>query len=239
MGLETTDTIEGLDQTWPTATDPVAKGDDHFQLIKRTLKNIFPGVDGEGFSIPIISTEEELNSLEGIRGNVQLQIDFANGIITDTLFAPKDTVMLFHNAAPPNLWNLVTDFNNHMIRVVATTGEGSGGSDSPIGANFTHTHATSGHALNSNEMPAHGHAMFAADAPASGGENIGPLSPVGRKWDNGSSGQNYTMRVGPGSINQGVTSITGSSNAHDHGDTGEASNEWRPMYVNTIFGIKA
>lgn len=243
MGLETGSTISDLNLSNPVPGDSVSEGDDHIRLLKKVLKNIFPGENGQGFSKPIIATEDELNSLVGISGNVQEILEQLAGGAVNNLFAPKDTVMLFHNQAPPNGWTTVTTYNNHTIRIRATGGEGSGGEDNPINVAFTHTHPTKPHALSNAEMPLHGHAMF-----VSGTENGSPpvpgfLTPVAAAWDNGSSGQNYTMRQAVGAsfedITVGLTSGSGSSNAHSHGDTEESTFEWKPKYVNAILGKKS
>lgn len=75
MGLEAGDTIEDLVVSNPTGDDPTNQGNDHLQLLKVVLKNIFPGGASQGFAIPITSTELELNSLVDINGNVQELLD--------------------------------------------------------------------------------------------------------------------------------------------------------------------
>lgn len=72
MGLETANYISQLQPDWPLgATDSATFGDNHLRLIKSVLKTTFPGALGDGFAEPILSTEEELNSLQGIVGNVE------------------------------------------------------------------------------------------------------------------------------------------------------------------------
>ncbi|RKX64414.1 MAG: hypothetical protein DRP42_06410, partial [Tenericutes bacterium] len=75
MSIEITSTISGLDLALPLDTDPVSEGNNHLQLIKSVLQTQFPGVNGDGFNIPITSNEEELNNLIGSRNNIQNQID--------------------------------------------------------------------------------------------------------------------------------------------------------------------
>ena len=75
MPLEITDTIEGLVSSNPTGTDSTTEGNDHMQLIKLVLKNIFPGEVGQGFAIPIVATEAELNFVSGVTSSIQDQID--------------------------------------------------------------------------------------------------------------------------------------------------------------------
>ena len=45
MALETGNYIDDLVITNPTASDPISKGDDHLQLIKKVVKQSFPSVD--------------------------------------------------------------------------------------------------------------------------------------------------------------------------------------------------
>jgi len=75
MPLESGSTIAELDESWPLGTDLVLEGDNHVRLTKAVLKAQFPGVDGDGFKIAIISTEDELNYLQGLSSNAQVQID--------------------------------------------------------------------------------------------------------------------------------------------------------------------
>ncbi len=70
MPLEGTTTIEGLNTAWPLDGDGVSEGDDHLRQEKNVLKNIFPGTGGNGFSIPVVSTEAELNKLFGYTGDI-------------------------------------------------------------------------------------------------------------------------------------------------------------------------
>ena len=44
MALETGDYINDLVQTNPASGDSIAQGDDHLRLIKKVLKNCFPGL---------------------------------------------------------------------------------------------------------------------------------------------------------------------------------------------------
>jgi len=66
MPIENTNTIEGLNLSWPLAGDGVAEGDDHIRQQKDVLKTTFPGVGGNGLNAPIVSTEAELNKLSGM-----------------------------------------------------------------------------------------------------------------------------------------------------------------------------
>jgi hypothetical protein len=45
MGIESGNYINDLNESWPTATDNVSDGDNHLRLIKKVVKDSFPGVD--------------------------------------------------------------------------------------------------------------------------------------------------------------------------------------------------
>ena len=80
MTVESTTTIDGLDQTLPLTTDRLIEGDNHLRLLKIVVKNIFPGANGDGFNIPIIATEAQLNYLQGLTADIEAQlIDLRNG----------------------------------------------------------------------------------------------------------------------------------------------------------------
>lgn len=66
MPVESTNTIDGLNTSWPLGGEGVSEGDDHLRQEKSVLKNIFPGLSGNGFSVPITATEDELNKLAGM-----------------------------------------------------------------------------------------------------------------------------------------------------------------------------
>ena len=63
MALESTTYIDGLVITNPTGTDPRSQGDDHFRLIKATLRSTFPNVSGA-----MTATHTELNLIDGYTG---------------------------------------------------------------------------------------------------------------------------------------------------------------------------
>lgn len=70
MALETGTYISDLVITNPTSTDPKSAGDDHFRLIKSTLKTTFPNVAGA-----VTPTHTELNYVDGVTSAIQTQLD--------------------------------------------------------------------------------------------------------------------------------------------------------------------
>ena len=85
MPLEDTDNIGGLVPSNPLGIDTTTEGNDHIQLLKNVLKLIFPGVGLQGFAIPIIATEDELNFSTGLTGNIQTQFADLEQSTTDNL----------------------------------------------------------------------------------------------------------------------------------------------------------
>jgi hypothetical protein len=45
MGIEAASFVNGLNSSWPTASDPVSEGDNHLRLIKSVMKASLPSVD--------------------------------------------------------------------------------------------------------------------------------------------------------------------------------------------------
>jgi len=238
MPLEDGTTISALDRSFPLPDDPVHQGDDHITLIKKVLKAQFPGANGQGFAVPITATEEEINNLDGLDFNILDGFKFIGSVFGNALTAPEGTILLFAQATVPAGWAQVTNASNCMLRHVTDDSGGTfAGEDSPIELDLSHVHETSGHKLTSNEMPAHGHAMFSGRAANNAGDISGFNSP-GQTWDNGSSGQNYTMKSGPGAASKGATSVNGGGTTHTHGNTLTSGGVWKPRYLNVIKGRK-
>lgn len=60
MALEVATYINQLNTANPVGSDPLAQADDHLRLIKTTIKNTFPNIDG-----PLTVTDDVLNALPG------------------------------------------------------------------------------------------------------------------------------------------------------------------------------
>ena len=77
MGLESSSStsIAQLDAIWPLDGEPRSQGAAHLRLIKQVLKDTFPGVGGQGYSIPITTTEAELNYVSGVTSALQTQLN--------------------------------------------------------------------------------------------------------------------------------------------------------------------
>ena len=95
MPLESATYISDLDPTNPVgSSDLVSSLDDHMRLVKATLKNTFPNIDGA-----VTATEDELNHLDGVTGTTgtgKLVLDdaptIANLTVTDSITLPAKSV---------------------------------------------------------------------------------------------------------------------------------------------------
>jgi len=225
MAVEAATSIEDLDDSWPLSGDPTSQGDDHIRLIKSVLKTQFPGLNGNGFEIPLSVNEYELNFVDGATKNIPAAItalEAANTASLTALYAPVGTRMVFCQAAAPTGWTQVTDYNDYMLRVVATAGGGVGGSDSPISKTWNHTHTTGSHTLTLNEIPSHNHGAASSASPFT--------SPTGAH-----NAPAYDYGAG---ASTGGTSSVGGSAAHNHGITGSTSLSFTPKYLNAIIARK-
>ena len=79
MALESASYVAGLNTANPTASDPIAEGDNHIRLIKSVLKNTFPALTGA-----ITVSETELNATAGATSAFQSQI---NALVARTISA--------------------------------------------------------------------------------------------------------------------------------------------------------
>lgn len=221
MPLESATSIESLDEAWPLSGDPANRGDDHLRLIKNVLKITFPGEGGNGFSEPITATEEELNFLTGLTGNVQNQfsaMDTRLDNLEAALSAPAGTRLAFHQAAAPAGWTQVTDYTSNMLRVVSGVGGGAGGTADPIVA---HKHTTGSHVLTLSQIPSHVHYALNGSTTNIGSGNYTSI------YDN----YNEFLKRNNSAPTSAQTSSVGSNEAHNHGDTGTS---YVPKYVDMI-----
>ncbi len=241
MPIETGTVIEDLDPLWPLSGDFLLEGDNHLRLIKSILKDQFPGVAGQGYAIPIVATEEELNFSQGLTGNIQDQIDALGDTVDGVLNAPFGTVMTFYQDTPPAGWSLITGIDDSMMRVVNALGGQSAGTDSPISLNLDHSHATSDHDLVLAEIPANPHRHHTFVNAIANQTLTADNSPTFDKQV-GSTGQDYTIQS-----NGGVTPSLGLSSSedggggggsHNHGETELSLGTWEPKYSNMILASK-
>ena len=101
MALETGTYINSLNAANPAATDGLSQADDHLRLLKSTIKNTFPNVDGAMTATEVelnvldgvTATTSELNTLDGFTGTVA-DLNYAKDLratgVTDTEFDTLD-----------------------------------------------------------------------------------------------------------------------------------------------------
>lgn len=164
MGLEAANFIDGLDQTWPTGIDPINKGDDHIRLVKKVIKDTFPGAGGDGFAEAIVALEADLNNTTGSTSNFQDQITAnADAIVVNAdaiqavidTSAPIGAIVMFNAAFAgiPVNWQLcdgtngTPDLTNQFVYGTNTEGElkDSGGSADAIVPEHTHSATQASH----------------------------------------------------------------------------------------------
>ena len=215
MGLETGSTISSFITSNPTSSDPVNQGDDHLRLIKSVLQAQFPGAAGNGFATAITATEAEINALHGLTN-----FYFASG-----------TRMPFAQASAPTGWTQDTsdNANNRMLRVVSSTGNGVGGSSSPILNNVvsSHTHTFTGNALGNHTHTDSGHAHIVY-AVYSGGAEGGGGSPT-------PASSNFNQNTSTSSAN--ISSNSAGTPSGSISANGSAS-DWTPRYIDMIICSK-
>ena len=244
MSLESATTISGLQASNPAGSDSQLQGYQHLQLIKSVLKLQFPGVGGSGYAIPINAKETELNYLVGAKENIQTQLDFLQteiAVVAGISPIPAGTAMVFAQAAAPTGWTQLITWPNHMLRVVAGAGGGSGGSTSPILNNIVSAHShvfTSGadsvphtHSLTLDAVPGHTHTVQVSPSTT--------LVTAGGTAVTSASSANTTTASSGGHTPTGT--IGSESTTHTHSGTTDANPSaanWTPFYLDTIVCTK-
>ena len=167
-----------------------------------------------------------------------------------TTYFPAGTRLPFAQAAAPTGWTQDTsdNANNRMLRVVAGTGNGVGGSASPILNNVvpSHTHTVSSSGTTSAENTGHTHG-FSGNTGGTSNDHVhtgttdgmnannphshniyGPNGGGGNPGGDLNTSAGFTQPVTSTDINHGHTFTTGGQNAgHTHGfsgSTGDISN---------------
>ena len=204
--------------------------------ISTAMINIFKAYEVQNVSIVSknlkIDNEERLTNIESKISNL------LNSIY------PVGSIYLSLTKSPPSLggtWELI-DEGKFLYSTTTTSGETGGSSQ--------HTHATSGHVLTAGEMPVHRHTFEGhkisgtiSDLMMYDGKGMKKENPSGcfswtkygsQTWK-GQSGSNTGLKISFTATPAGSISSEGKNQAHNHGNTGEASNI--PPYI-TCFMYK-
>lgn len=74
MGLETSDTIQGLNEAWPLPTDPKSEGDNHLRMIKKVLRKTIDDSNASKITIGTLTMDKAANNdaLTRVNGNLIL-----------------------------------------------------------------------------------------------------------------------------------------------------------------------
>jgi hypothetical protein len=130
---------------------------------------------------------------------------------------PTGTVMTFFQAAAPSGWTQNVTYNDYAMRIVNSTGAGTGGSVA-FSTLFART-ATDNYTLLTADIPAHNHTAV----PASGGTFVTYLGSGGTILPAGSFGTPSNVTVGN----------TGGGGAHSHGL------DMRVKYLDMVLAARA
>ena len=215
MPLESGTYIDDLVATNPTGTDTRRQGDDHIRLIKKTLLNSFPNIDGA-----VTATPAQLN------------------LTTDpTNFIPTGLISMWSGlvANIPAGWTLcdgtagTPDLRGKFI--VAATGD-TGGSynvnTTGGSADIPHPTVTESHTLTVNQMPNHQHQGGSCNAYAT-------------KYGTSTAGPTANRIVGSGLVSSDdspLTSYVGGGQGHSHNITFDGSGDNIPPYYAIAYIMK-
>lgn len=160
---------------------------------------------------------------------------FSNNIID--LIYPIGSIYLTFNQSPPvfGTWELIS--GGYFLQSTTTSPGETGGSS-------THTHTTNDHKLTKSEMPSHNHEFLGNKITGTvydimkydttGQTNKNPegafsVNRYGSRTWQGTSGDNRAFSLTFTATPAGRITDTGNNKAHNHGNTGEASNI--PPYI--------
>jgi hypothetical protein len=192
--------------------------------------NFYPSVNGIVGNLAVTGNATVAGNAT-VTGN--LTVTGTNNII------PTGTRMPFAQAAAPTGFTQVTDdtATNRMLRVVNTSGGGTGGSASPILMNVVpnHQHSFTSGAMSANNTHSHG---------ISDPGHAHVISPAyyGQSFPNGFTGGGGAGQV-YGATQAAFTGITGTDTRdinHVHAGTTDnnAGSNWTPRYIDMIICTK-
>ena len=183
--------------------------------------------DGTNFNLALTQT------LIAAGVGISISTVGATSTITNTSNFVSGTRMPFAQAAAPTGWTQDTSSNadNRMLRVVNSTGNGVGGSASPILNNTvpSHTHGFSTGGQSANHVhydSGHQHAIYAN----------GTNTSFGRQGTGSGPGDYGAISA------TGYASLGGYSADHSHSgttDNGSSQTNWIPRYIDMIICAKS
>jgi len=163
---------------------------------------------------------------------------------------PSGTRLVFNQGTAPAGWTQDTSdtANNRMLRVVNSTGGGTGGSSDPTLMNVVpyHTHGFSGSTAGATTGtyigdPGHAHGVYdPGHAHTDNGVQVGASPPGGANPFQSFNGTHSTYAAGTGiGIYGNTTGVYINDPGHAHSfsggtDGGSSQTNWTPRYVNMI-----
>lgn len=160
------------DTTTPTGSESISNGDNRIRELKTDLQTALRGnaTDGDEAKFPGSDTANPIFRYRGLKGTTgarptagqyglyfnttlnALQRD--NGSSWDTVgtVIPSGTVMLFFQASAPVGWTQVTTQNDKTLRIVSSTGGGTGGTNA-MSTGLSHTHTISSDGGHTHSSP--------------------------------------------------------------------------------------
>ena len=165
------------------------------------LDDTKPSADDLAGTVPISSGGTGATTAASARTNLGI----TNSDIVDLIYPVGSIYMSVNKTSPGTLFGGTWE----QIAGKFLVGVGNGFVVGDSGGSKTHTHTTGDHALTTNEMPSHNHVLFYPNSGGQGVANIGyPDATINKTW--------WAEACKTGN--------EGGDAAHNHGNTGSASN---------------
>jgi hypothetical protein len=143
------------------------------------------------------------------------------------------TKLVVYQAAAPYGYVQDVSINDRVLRVVSSTGGGTGGSWTISGLTLN----IAAYALTVNELPPHRHVQYANEAGSPGSQISDTNQPMVASLQGNNNSYSTTGSATDASV--GRTSQVGSGAAHGHpGSSVSASGAWRPAYADVMVVTK-
>lgn len=128
MALETGTYIDDLNQNNPSGSDGKNEGDNHIRLIKKTILNTFPNIDGA-----VTATEDELNKLDGVTATTA-ELNVLDGV---TAFVDEDDMSSDSATSIPSQQSVKAYVDASGISYEGSVDATNGGADDLTEIDFT------------------------------------------------------------------------------------------------------
>lgn len=236
------------DITTPLGTEALSNGDDRIRELKEDIQTALRGDDADGTEakFPGADPSNPVFRYRGLKGtNAARPAAGQYGLYFDTTrnalqrdngsswediatVIPAGTVMLFYQAAAPTGWTQVITQDDKVIRVVAGTGGGTGGTNPLSTAVHTHTISSDG---------AHTHVLATTTSETSINTALTSALRVGIDANLGDATTLIAPLAGGGGTLNRKSATTNSNGAHTHGGaTGSGAIDL--AYVDVILASK-